>query len=266
MSGVVDLATITHGTPTERPPLVIAHGLFGSGRNWGVIAKRLSHDRLVVAVDMRNHGDSPRDSAQGYEEMAADLARVVEGHGGRGALLGHSMGGKAAMTLALTRPELIERLVVADIAPVAYGHDQMIYVRAMRGVDLAGLTRRAEVDARLAAAVDDAALRAFFLQSVAFGEGGGRWKLNLETLGREMPRIMGFPAVSGTYDGPALFVTGANSSYVQPEHWPRIATFFPAARRRVIPNAGHWLHADTPGPFLQAVASFLDGQSVPGPV
>lgn len=258
MSGAVELATIIHGVPTERPPLVIAHGLFGSGRNWGVIAKRLSHDRLVVAVDMRNHGDSPRHAAHGYEEMAADLAGVIEGQGGRAALLGHSMGGKAAMALALTRPELIERLVIADIAPVAYDHDQMTYVRAMRGVDLAGVTRRAEVDARLAAAVDDAALRAFFLQSVAFGEDGARWKLNLETLGREMPRIMTFPAASGTYDGPALFVTGAHSSYVRPEHWPRIAALFPTARRRVIPNAGHWLHAEAPGPFLHAVASFLE--------
>ena len=258
MSGAVPLATITHGAPTARPPLVIAHGLFGSGRNWGVIAKRLSQDRQVIAVDMRNHGDSPRHPSHGYEEMAADLAAVIEGLGGQAALLGHSMGGKAAMTLALTRPDLIERLVVADIAPVAYDHDQMTYVRAMRGVDLSGTTRRAEVDARLAPAVEDPALRAFFLQSVAFGEGGARWKINLDALGGEMARIMNFPAMSGTYGGPALFVTGAHSSYVRPEHWQRIVTLFPAARRRVIPNAGHWLHAEAPGPFLEAVASFLD--------
>ncbi len=257
MTGAVKLATIPHGAPTERPPLIIAHGLFGSGRNWGVIAKRLSHDRLVVAVDMRNHGDSPRHPSHGYEEMAADLAAVVEKQGGRAAVLGHSMGGKASMMLALTRPELVERLIVADIAPVAYDHDQMVHVRAMRGVDLSGLTRRAEVDARLAPVVEDAALRAFFLQSVAFAEGGARWKLDLETLGREMPRIMTFPPVSGGFDGPALFVTGAHSSYVRPAHWQRIVGLFPAARRRVIPNAGHWLHAEAPGPFVEAVASFL---------
>lgn len=257
MSGAVALATITHGTPTERPPLVIAHGLFGSGRNWGVIAKRLSHDRLVVAVDMRNHGDSPRNPSHGYEEMATDLAAVVEGLGGRAAVLGHSMGGKASMMLAITRPDLVERLVIADIAPIAYDHDQLVYVRAMRGVDLAGVTRRSEVDARLAETVDDAALRAFFLQSVAFAEEGARWKLDLETLGREMPRIMAFPPVSGRFEGPALFVTGAHSSYVRPEHWQRIATLFPAAQRRVIPAAGHWLHAEAPGPFIEAVAAFL---------
>mgnify|MGYP000944288640 CR=1 FL=1 len=131
------LATIRHpaATRTDAPTLVIAHGLYGSARNWGVIARRLADRREVVAVDMRNHGDSPRFPVQGYPEMAADLAEVIESLGVPVDLLGHSMGGKAAMQLALTRSRLIRRLVVADIAPVAYSHDQSRHARAMAALE-----------------------------------------------------------------------------------------------------------------------------------
>ncbi len=132
------LAMIRHPAvaPEGLPPLLIAHGLFGSGRNWGVIARRLADRRDVVAVDMRNHGDSPRFATQGYPEMAADLAEVIEHLGGRADVLGHSMGGKAAMMLALTRGDLVRKLVIADIAPVAYTHEQVQNVAAMRSVPL----------------------------------------------------------------------------------------------------------------------------------
>lgn len=147
------LNTILHGAPGAGVPLVIAHGLYGSARNWGVIAKRLSETRQVIAVDMRNHGSSPRETVQGYPEMAADLAEVIAAHGGRADLLGHSMGGKAAMVLALSQPDLIERLMVADIAPVAYTHSQIQYVEAMKAVDLSEVSRRSDADAQLAASV-----------------------------------------------------------------------------------------------------------------
>ena len=132
----MQLNAIIHGQPTDRPPLVIAHGLFGSARNWGAVAKRLSAERQVVAVDLRNHGDSPRSPDNGYEAMAGDLAETIAALGGRADVLGHSMGGKAAMVLALTDPERVGRLVVADIAPVAYGHSQLELVRAMQALDL----------------------------------------------------------------------------------------------------------------------------------
>jgi pimeloyl-ACP methyl ester carboxylesterase len=114
------------------PPLLIAHGLFGSGRNWGVIARRLADRRDVIAVDMRNHGESPRQPTHSYPELAADLAEVIAAHGGRADVLGHSMGGKAAMQLALTQAALVRKLIVSDIAPVAYGHDQTRHIDAMR--------------------------------------------------------------------------------------------------------------------------------------
>jgi pimeloyl-ACP methyl ester carboxylesterase len=251
------LNTIVHGEPGDAPPLVIAHGLFGSARNWGVVARRLAEDRQVIAVDLRNHGDSPWFAAHSYPAMAADLAEVIAAQGGRADLLGHSMGGKAAMVLALTEPARVGRLIVADIAPVAYGHSQMEYVRAMQAVDLTRVTRRSEADPLLAASVADPALRAFLLQSLGVEHGRAAWKLNLDVLADQMPVIMGFPEVAGRFEGPALFVTGERSDYVRDAHWPPIVEHFPAAQRVVIPDAGHWVHAEAPREFAAAVAGFL---------
>ncbi len=255
------LATLRHPAivPSDAPPLVIAHGLYGSARNWNVIARRLSQRREVLAVDMRNHGESPRFATQDYPGMAEDLAEVMESLGLRVDLLGHSMGGKAAMVLALTRPDLLRRLVVADIAPVAYGHDQSQYARAMQVMDLSGLTDRREADRRLAAAgIDDAGLRAFFLQSLDLrAEGGPRWRLNLPVLEADMPKIVGWPDTAGRFDGPTLFLTGAESRYVRPENRETILSLFPRARFARLPGAGHWLHADRPREFEETVEVFL---------
>ena len=245
------------GAATGAPPLLVAHGLFGSARNWGVIAKHLSEGRRVLTVDMRNHGDSPRAPTQGYGEMAADLAEVIAAHGGRADVLGHSMGGKAAMRLALERPGLVRRLVVADIAPVAYGHSQSHLIRAMRGLDLGGLAQRSEADRRLAAVVEDAAVRAFLLQSLDLKADPPRWRLNLDVLEAEMGRITGWEEVAGRFEGPSLFLTGALSDYVRPEHRGTITALFPRARFAKIPGAGHWLHAERPREFEAAVAAFL---------
>lgn len=250
------LNTIRHPGPAEAPPLVIAHGLFGSAKNWGAIAKRLSQGREVVAVDMRNHGDSPRAPVHDYPAMAADLAEVLESLG-EADLLGHSMGGKAAMTLALTRPELLRRLIVADIAPVAYGHSQIGYVEAMQALDLAPLRRRSEADAGLKASVPEAGVRAFLLQSLTVGPEGAAWKLNLDVLEDQMPAIMGFPDLPGPFEGPTLFLTGGKSDYVTEAHWPRIEALFSDLERVAVPDAGHWLHAEAPEAFCAAVEAFL---------
>lgn len=257
------LNAIVHGPTTDRPPLLIAHGLFGSARNWGAIGKRLALHRQVIAVDMRNHGDSPHSAAHGYGEMAGDLAETIEAHGGRADVLGHSMGGKAAMLLALTAPERVNRLIVADMAPVAYAHSQIGYVEAMRGVDLGTVARRSDADAALRQSVPETSLRAFFLQSLGFGASGAEWKLNLAALGDEMPRIMDFPDAGGAdmapFTGPTLFLTGAKSDYVRPEHRERILALFPEATHQAIPDAGHWLHAEKPEAFVRAVEGFLRG-------
>ena len=245
----------------EARPLIIAHGLYGSGRNWGVIARRLSDRREVVAVDMRNHGDSPWADSQSYPDMAADLAGVIESLGGPVDLMGHSMGGKAAMQLALTRPDLIHRLIVADIAPVAYTHDQTRNARAMAAIDLAQITTRGQADAALAADIDDPALRAFFLQSLDLRTRPPRWRLNLAVLQAEMPKIVGWPGTQGVFDHPTLFLTGALSSYVLPEHRDTIRAHFTKARFAKIPDAGHWLHAEKPREFEETVRVFLEAEA-----
>lgn len=251
------LNLVRYPGPLDQPPLIIAHGLFGSARNWGAVSKRLAEKRPVVAVDLRNHGDSFRDPDQSYEAMADDLAEVVAAEGGRADVLGHSMGGKAAMTLGLRQPARVGRLVVADIAPVAYSHSQLDYVQAMQAVDLSRVTRRSDADAALAAFIPEPAVRAFLLQSLVVGPEGPAWKLALETLAEQMPRIMSFPGIGGRFEGPTLFLTGGRSNYVRPEHWRVVEARFPAARQVVLPGVGHWLHAQAPGLFVEAINAFF---------
>ncbi|MEO8530639.1 MAG: alpha/beta fold hydrolase [Deltaproteobacteria bacterium] len=231
-------------------PLLMAHGLFGSGRNFGPLARRLAVDRVVHVVDMRNHGDSPWMDEQSYSAMAGDLASVVESLGGPMAVFGHSMGGKAAMMLALTRPELVASLVVGDIAPVAYGHSHAGHVEAMLALDLSAVSSRRDADALLQ--VEDAGVRAFLLQSLDVAE--KRWKLNLDVLGRDMDLVTGWPAVAGQYAGRVLFLAGSQSDYIADRG---ALALFPAAEFEVIEGAGHWLHADKPVEVAEAIRAFL---------
>ena len=254
----MELSVVRHGAEAG-VPLVVAHGLFGSAKNLGAVARRLGEGRPVVAADLRNHGGSGWDPDHSYAAMAGDLAELVAGLGGRADVLGHSMGGKAAMVLALSRPEAVRRLVVADIAPVAYAHTQMPLLEAMRDLDLAGVTRRGEAERRLAARVEDRGVRAFLLQSLVFEDGQPVWRLNLDALAANMPGIMGFPDLPGRFDGPALFLRGGASDYVRPEHTAAIRARFPAARIETLEAVGHWLHAEAPEAFVAAVAGFLDG-------
>ncbi|MDD9729802.1 alpha/beta fold hydrolase [Mameliella sp. AT18] len=249
------LNTLSHGTPGGTP-LVIVHGLYGSGRNWGVIAKRLSDRWHVLTPDMRNHGDSPRTETHSYPDLAGDLAELIDAHGGRAHVVGHSMGGKAAMVLALQHPEKLASLLVADIAPVAYTHSQIQFIEAMRAVDLSRVEKRSDAVEQLAQHVEDKTLQSFFTQSLDVQN--KRWKLNLDTLAREMPKILGFPEIQGRYDGPTLFLSGGQSDYVQAEHRPRIRELFPKARFAKIPKAGHWLHAEDPRGFEASVRAFVD--------
>lgn len=252
------LNTLVHGSDTSRPPLMIVHGLFGSARNWNVIAKRMSETRRVIVPDMRNHGNSFWADTHSYHDLAADLSELIRAHGGTVDLVGHSMGGKAAMVLALTEPSSVERLLVADIAPVAYGHSQQQFIDAMRAVDLTKVTRRAAAVAQLARQVEDTTLQSFFTQSLNVKE--QRWLYNLDALERDMPHILGFPDMDGQYDGLTLFLSGANSDYVLPKHRARIKALFTNARFAKIQDAGHWLHAEQPRAFEASLRAFLDYQ------
>jgi len=241
-------------------PLVVLHGLFGWKRNWATIARSLAADRRVLCADLRNHGESPWDPRHDYPALAEDVAALIRTHaGGSADVLGHSMGGKTAMTLALAAPELVARLVVVDIPPAPSGGTVIEHLRALRSLPLAAFSRRSDVEAALAPAVPDAAVRAFLVHNVKSGPGGLSWAVNLEALERHAADIVGFPdpPPGRPFGGPTLFVAGGRSGYLRPEHAAPIGRLFPAAEFEVVADAGHWVHADAPGPLLAAVSRFL---------
>lgn len=245
-------------------PVIILHGLFGSARNWSSLAQRIAVAHRVFALDARNHGASPWDETMSYAAMVDDVAAFCRSRDlGAVSVVGHSMGGKTAMLLALQRPELVTRLVVVDVAPVSYPPSLRGYIQAMRAADLGGVTRRADVDAQLVHTVADPAERAFLLQNLVLDPGHVHWRLNLPVLERTIEEISSFPdlAPQARFEGPALFVVGARSRYLRPDDEPTVRRLFPQASISVIEDAGHWLHAERPGAFLDAVTPFLSGAS-----
>jgi len=243
----------------EGPPVVLLHGLLGSGRNWGQVARALARDFHVVVPDLPNHGASPWSERMDYPVLVRAVAGLIEAEGAPVRLVGHSMGGKTAMLLALTRPDLVARLVVVDIAPVAYDHSFSPLIRAMRAAPLAGAGSRAAIEARLAESIPDPAVRALLMHNLDSGEGGFRWRPNLAALLAHMDDLIGFPPVADgrVYGGPTLVLAGERSDYVRPEHEARIRALFPVARLHTVAGAGHWVHADAPDLLIAALRQFF---------
>lgn len=241
-------------------PLVILPGLFGSKRNWSSVARQLAEQRQVITVDLRNHGESPWDDVHDYPAMAGDVAQLIEAQGLQpAAVLGHSMGGKVAMVLALTRPELVSRLIVVDIAPARSTANTRAVLQAMQDVPLGAVTTRSEAKAAMAEAVPSAGIRDFLALNLTSSPEGLRWGINLEALANNFDNILGFPDVAPgmTFDQPTLFLGGGRSPYIQPEHHTEIHRLFTAASIESIPGAGHWVHADAPQAFLERITAFL---------
>lgn len=250
--------TVT-GQPGPLPPVLVAHGLFGQARNLGVISRTLSETRQVLAVDMRNHGDSLWDDRHDYDALAEDLAQVIRAQGDRADVVGHSMGGKAAMRLALTQGALVRRLAVLDIAPVAYGHTQDGIIEALEATDISTVTSRSGADVLLSRQLDDHSVRAFLLQSLDLKASPPRWKMNLAALRANMDNLTGWPDGGQPFDGPALFLRGGDSDYLDARGEAAIRDLFPQAVIETIPGTGHWLHAEKPAPVAGRIAAFLDG-------
>ena len=240
------------------PPLVLLHGLFGSARNFGLVQREFARGRRTVALDLRNHGASPHDGNMRYADMAADVMQTLDQLSALPAiLLGHSMGGKVAMQAALTHPESIAGLIVADIAPVTYSPHYRDIANAMLALPLVPGMTRLEADTALTQSVPDAAMRAFLLQNLQLGAAPA-WRMGLGEIVAAFTEIEGWEALAGArYSGPTLFVAGATSNYIQPEHRPIIRSQFPGARFVTLKNAGHWLHADNPSGFIAVVEAFL---------
>lgn len=243
----------------DGPPLLVLHGLFGSGGNWSSIARRLAATHRVLLADLRNHGDSPHDPRMDYAAMAEDVSALIAAHGGRAAVLGHSMGGKVAMVLALTEPERVSRLVVVDIAPLAYPPAFRPYADAMAAIPLTPGLRRAEAEAALRASVPDPSVRAFLLQNLRLGAGIPTWRCNLPVITEALETLSGFPDLpaDARWPGDALFVAGERSPYIDARGRAAAVARFPAAAFVVVPGAGHWVQAEAPEAFLRAVEPFL---------
>jgi esterase len=242
------------------PPVLVLHGLLGSARNWTSIAKQLAAAHQVLTVDLRNHGRSPWAETMSFDEMAGDVAALIKRHElGSTALIGHSLGGKVAMRLALTRPELVARLVVVDVAPVAYAHSFGPFLEAMAAVDLSAVQRRTDAERQLERTLDDPVICNFLLQNLVKTGDGFAWRVNLEALAANMPELLGFPALDGAtaYRGSTLFIAGSRSRYIKDEHRPLIERLFPAAELVTIAGAGHWVQAERPAEFLTELQRFL---------
>lgn len=242
----------------DGPPLVMLHGLFGRAANFGAVQRRLCAGRRVLALDLRNHGSSPHDPRVDYDVMAADVAETLrDARAWPCVLLGHSMGGKVAMRLALG-PDAgaLSALIVADIAPVAYPPHFRTYAEAMLDLPMAPGFNRAAADAALAATVPDRGVRAFLLQNMRAGDAPG-WTCGLPEIAAALPAIEDFSTAGTPFPGPVLVLHGARSTYVRPEHEALFRALFPAVRFEVLHDAGHWLHAEDPDGFTRVVEAFL---------
>ncbi|GAA5117876.1 alpha/beta fold hydrolase [Alloalcanivorax gelatiniphagus] len=242
------------------PRVVLCHGLFGQGKNWTRIAKALSAEHRVLLLDMPNHGRSPWTERFDYLELA-DLVAAELGDEPV-ALVGHSMGGKIAMCLALRHPGLVERLAVVDVAPVAYesGREFVGYIETMRAMDLGALERRDQAEEALREAVPNTTVRSFLLQNLRRTEDGWHWQVNLDLLGEHMAELVGWPGAAlgdATYEGSVLWVGGARSDYISDEHAVEMDRRFPRNRRVLIKGAGHWVHSEQPDVFLEVLRRFL---------
>ena len=239
--------------------VVLLHGLFGSSDNWHPIAVRLADKFHVFAVDHRNHGQSPHSVEMDYPVMAADVDRFFVMRGLDSALvIGHSMGGKTAMQLALHFPQRVEKLIVADMAPRAYAASHDTIFAALLGLDLPKFQTRTQIEDALASEIPNQVLRRFLLKNLGRSpEGRFFWKINLRDIAENYWKLREPVAGDAPFIKPTLFVRGGKSKYIQPEDEPLIQEWFPAAEIQTIPDAGHWVHADAPEEFLRLVLNFL---------
>jgi len=256
MSKALVLKFEEYGESTASP-LLILHGFFASSRNWKLIARKLAEHYHIYVVDMRNHGDSAHSPVMDYPSMAADIELFLDMQQlAKVNILGHSMGGKAAMWFALLHPERINKLMVADIAPVSYRHSFDNLIQALKQLPLAKITNRKQADDLLSAPIPEASFRQFLLQNLILKEGGYQWRIDLDIFANTADNIIAFPTTDtvSEYSGEVLFIAGETSSYIDPGS---VYKLFPRAAIKSIAKAGHWLHAEQPEAFCEAVNVFL---------
>jgi esterase len=239
-------------------PVVILHGLFGFSDNWQTIAKTISENHLVITPDLRNHGRSPHTPTHSFAEMASDLEGFMNDRWMFSATyVGHSMGGKVAMQMALTYPDMVERLIVVDIEPgiSQSNHDDIF--DALFSLDLESVQTRQDAEAFLWSRIKDQGTLQFLLKNITRDENGKySWKMNLDTLHRDYANILA-PVEGIPFEKPTLFIRGSNSDYIRDDEWPNAQRLFPNAQLITIEGAGHWVHADKPKELVDAIKAFI---------
>lgn len=239
-------------------PLVILHGLFGSADNWFSIARELENDYELYLVDQRNHGDSPHAEEWDYEVMVEDLRELIDEEGlSEIFLMGHSMGGKTAMNFAVTYPDRVEKLIVADIAPRYYPIHHQTILEGLNSINLAEIQSRKDADDQLAKYITIPGIRQFLLKSLGRDRNGFYWKINLPVITEKIEEVGKALEDDTVYDGPTLFLAGANSNYIQQSDLPDILEHFPNYEIEFIEGAGHWLHAEKPEAVIREIKRFL---------
>ncbi|WP_281558940.1 alpha/beta fold hydrolase [Thalassomonas sp. RHCl1] len=240
------------------PDVLLIHGLFGSMENLNMVAKGLSPQYRVTSMDVRNHGGSFHEQEMEYSVMAQDVIALLDHLGiSETAILGHSMGGKIAMEVALASPERVSKLMVADIAPVAYPAHHQHIIQGLQSIDLTTISKRKEADEQLARYVDNLGVRQFLLRNLAISDGKLHFKCNLDYIAACYPQIMKGYLGQGQYQGKTLFIKGGNSDYIRAEHREIIQKLYPNSQAKIIQGAGHWLHAEKTSIFNKIVGDFL---------
>ncbi|GGE66891.1 acyl-CoA esterase [Streptosporangium jomthongense] len=263
-------AILNHRITGDGEPLILLHGLFGASENLGAVARQLQADYQVHALDQRNHGSSFHSDIMDYPTMAGDVLAYMDEQGiGKASLLGHSMGGKVAMQLALQAPERVEKLIVADIAPVTYKARHDAVLEGLKQIDLASVRSRRDADRQLAEFVEIPWVRQFLLmnleripqQEQTRGGPVYRWRLNLEAIDACYANLAAAPEGDAPYHGPVLFLKGADSAYIQDKHQDEIRRLFPESQLQVIEGTGHWLHAEKTDVVVGLCKQFLSAQT-----
>ncbi len=239
------------------PPLIILHGFFASARNWRQIAKKLAEHYHIYLLDMRNHGQSAHNAIMDYPSMAEDIKEFLTYKNIKETnIIGHSMGGKIAMYLALNTPAIINKLIVVDISPTCYQHSFDAIIQALKSVPLSEINNRKQVDEFLSAAIPELSFRQFLLQNLVLNDGHYQWRINLGFFAANADNIIAFPSTLSLppYLKEVLFLAGGNSNYIKEED---VYPLFPKADIQSIDNAGHWLHAEQPEAFCLVVNQYL---------
>lgn len=250
---------LNYKTFGQGDPIIILHGMFGTLDNWQTIARQLAEEYTVYLIDQRNHGRSPHHDDFNYPVLAEDLHHFMESHWIHHAhIIGHSMGGKTAMQFALDYSDMVDKLIVVDIAPKNYKGGHQVIFDALFSVDLEKMETRKEVDTKLAELIDEVGVRQFLMKNLTRKkEGGFTWKMNLPVIYKNYQAILGTIENTDTFEEPTLFIRGERSKYILDEDEPLLKEFFPNAELATVAGAGHWVHAEAPKVLLEMMEEFL---------